>query len=90
MDEAPFSLKAFRNYIEKWTDLELEYMPAVENKSDLIENIQFYKSSFDWYLVVSWCSFVLSIAYFFMNSKYGQAFWETFRTNYIQANDTQQ
>ncbi|VDN92146.1 unnamed protein product [Brugia pahangi] len=90
MDEAPFSLKAFRDYIEKWTDLELEYMPAVENKSDFIENIQFYKSSFDWYLVVSWCSSVISIAYFFMNSKYGQAFWETFRTNYFQANDTQQ
>ncbi|EFO23530.1 hypothetical protein LOAG_04954 [Loa loa] len=89
MDEAPFSLNAFRNYIEKWTDLELEYIPAMENDGGLIENIQFHKSSFDWYLCVSWCSFVLSTAYFFMNSKYGLAFLGTLRTNYIQVNEVQ-
>lgn len=33
MDEAPFSLKAFRDYLEKWTDLELEYLPAEETES---------------------------------------------------------
>ncbi|KAM3725864.1 Thioredoxin domain-containing protein [Dirofilaria immitis] len=84
MDEAPFSLKAFRSYIEKWTDLESEYIPGMESGSGLVENIRFHKSSFDWYLCVSWCSFVLSVAYFFMNSEYGQAFWEIIRTNYIQ------
>uniref|UniRef100_A0A0R3S0Y4 Thioredoxin domain-containing protein n=1 Tax=Elaeophora elaphi TaxID=1147741 RepID=A0A0R3S0Y4_9BILA len=40
MDEAPFSLKAFRNYIEKWTDLEVEYIPTMGNENDLIENIR--------------------------------------------------
>ncbi|VBB33866.1 unnamed protein product [Acanthocheilonema viteae] len=89
MDEAPFSLKAFKDYIEKWTDLELEYIAAMENESGLIENIQFHKSSFDWYLCMSWCSFMLSIVYFFMNSKYGQAFWATVQTNYIQPNQAQ-
>lgn len=39
MDEAPFSLKAFRNYIEKWTDLELEYVSGLESEESLIENI---------------------------------------------------
>uniref|UniRef100_A0A915PK73 Thioredoxin domain-containing protein n=1 Tax=Setaria digitata TaxID=48799 RepID=A0A915PK73_9BILA len=89
MDEAPFSLKAFKNYIEKWTDLESEYIPVVEIEGGSVGTIQFHESSFDWYLWMSWCSFLPSIAYFFMNSKYGRAFWETIRTNYIQANEAQ-
>lgn len=48
MDEAPFSLKAFKNYIEKWTDLELEYMREMENESSLVENIRKFSPIFDY------------------------------------------
>ncbi|VDK76539.1 unnamed protein product [Litomosoides sigmodontis] len=87
MDEAPFSLQAFKNYVEKWTDLELEHKEAMENESALMGNMHFHKSNFDWYLCLSWCSFLLSTAYFFFNSKYGHTFWETIRKNYIRTNE---
>lgn len=88
MDVAPFSVKAFKTYVEKWTDLESEYVPTVENENSSSEfTMNFHRSSSGWYLWASWFSFILSVTYFFLNSKYGQAFWETIRMNYNEGNE---
>uniref|UniRef100_A0A183ETZ5 Thioredoxin domain-containing protein n=1 Tax=Gongylonema pulchrum TaxID=637853 RepID=A0A183ETZ5_9BILA len=53
MDEAPFSYKAFQNYVEKWTDLETEYMPNETVETSMPDIISTFLEVFYFYKVPS-------------------------------------
>ncbi|VDK51100.1 unnamed protein product [Anisakis simplex] len=88
MDDEPFSLRAFEEFIEKWTDL--EGVRSVEiNAADLEGPLPcaLPKEQVDWYTWLSFISMILSVSYFFAVSKYGRSFWEIVRNNYMEANE---
>ncbi|KHN85127.1 Thioredoxin domain-containing protein 15 [Toxocara canis] len=88
MDDPPFSLDAFKEFIEKWTDLESIRSVSLQEadfEGPLPSHVK--EGQVDWYLWLSSVAMILSSAYFFTVSKYGQSLWEIIRTNYVEANE---
>uniref|UniRef100_A0A915A9W2 Thioredoxin domain-containing protein n=1 Tax=Parascaris univalens TaxID=6257 RepID=A0A915A9W2_PARUN len=88
MDDSPFSLEAFKEFIEKWTDLESissVTMQEADYEGPLPTRAR--EEQTDWYLWLSSVTMFLSCAYFFSISKYGQSLWQMIRMNYMEANE---
>lgn len=85
MKEAPFTIMALRNFIEKYTDLEATGFNAVVGGKEQgnVTDIKMRKMGVDWYQWISRIAFVLSILYFFFTSNTGRMCWETLRKIYI-------